>query len=215
MKLHFNQGSPFSRKVRIVLAEKGLAYDPWPADDMPSPTLVVPVLEDRGQRIWESDTICDYLLRTYPEAGPGAEELKLSPWLARPDRHWQDMNILATIATCASSIINVRFLAGDGITPALSDYLGKQLTRAQHCLDWLETQVTDEGFAPGWFSVMDISFITAMVYVDTRGLLPWRGRPKLDALFERHQTRASMLATQISPPPDLRPRYAFTRMAIP
>ena len=214
MKLHFSNGSPFARKVRVVLAEKGLIYDPWPADEMASPTLAVPVLEDRGQRIWESDTICDYLLRSYPEAGPGTEALKLSPWLTRPDQHWQDMNILATIATCASSIINVRFLAGDGITPTISDYLVKQQTRAQHCLDWLETQVTDEGFAPGWFSVMDIGFICAMVYVESRGLLAWRGRPKLEALYERHQTRASMLATPISPPPDVRPRYAVTRTAI-
>ena len=27
MKLYFSNGSPFARKVRIVLAEKGLAYE--------------------------------------------------------------------------------------------------------------------------------------------------------------------------------------------
>jgi glutathione S-transferase len=74
MKLHFSNGSPFARKVRVVLAEMGLAFDSdivdalRPATGELGPTLSVPVLEDGGRRLWESDLIVDDLLRTYPEA---------------------------------------------------------------------------------------------------------------------------------------------------
>lgn len=51
MKLYFSNGSPFARKVRIVLAEKGLAFESDIDNGLraegllPSPTLAVPVLE--------------------------------------------------------------------------------------------------------------------------------------------------------------------------
>lgn len=180
MKLYFSNGSPFARKVRIVLAEKALAF--------------------------ESDV--NDGLRPADVANP-----PLAPWLARQDFHWEDMTTLATIASCAASIVNLRLMLPDGITPANSDYLARQKTRVEHCLDWLEGKVTSEGFAPGWFSIMDIAFICPMVYCETRGVMPWRGRPKREALHERHQTRPSLLATPINILPPLVPRYTIERKA--
>jgi len=218
MKLFFSNGSPFARKVRIVLAEMGLAYEADVADGLrpPSgelgPTLAIPVLQDGPHKLWESDLIVDYLLRTYPEAAArSAATPKLSPWLARPDRHWHDMTVLATIATCAASVVNLRLMASDGITPDNSDYLARQRTRIDRCLDWLETQVTDEGFAPGWFSVMDIAFICPMEFAEKRGVVEWRGRRKLDALFDRHRDRPSLKATPVNVLPPLKPRYTLRR----
>ncbi len=206
MKLHYTHGSPYARKVRIVLLEKGLPFEsatrsaplstPWPG-----PTRAIPVLEDAGHVLWESDLIVDYLLKTYPGAPVATEAPPLSPWLARPDRHWDDMLTLATISTCAHSMINLRFMALDGIVPDHSPYLTQQRSRVEECLDWLEDRVTDEGFAPGWFSIMDIAFICPMVYCEEREVMNWRGRPKLEALFERYQTRPSLLATPIGPNP--------------
>ena len=222
MKLYFSNGSPFARKVRIVLAEKALAFESdvndglRPADTTVTPTLAIPVLEDGSRRLWESDLIIDYLLRTYPEARPRPADVAnppLAPWLARQDFHWEDMTTLATIASCAASIVNLRLMLPDGITAANSDYLARQKTRVEHCLDWLEGKVTSEGFAPGWFSIMDIAFICPMVYCETRGVMPWRGRPKLEALYERHQTRPSLLATPINILPPLVPRYTIERKA--
>ena len=86
MRLYFSNGSPFARKVRIVLAEKGLAYEPdledglRPVDSAPGPTLAIPVLEDGPVRLWESDLIIDYLLRTYAIAKPAGQP-PLSPWM--------------------------------------------------------------------------------------------------------------------------------------
>ena len=113
MKLYFSNGSPFARKVRVVLAELGLAYETdildglRPTSSPPGPTIAIPVLEDGALRLWESDLIVDYLLRTYPAAKPAGQP-PLSPWMARPEQHWQDMTVLATIATCATSIVNLR-----------------------------------------------------------------------------------------------------------
>lgn len=220
MKLYFSEGSPFARKVRIVLAEKGLAFEGDVSNGLRSPeatatpTMAVPVLEDGAVRLWESDLIIDYLLHTYPDAKPAAADSvqpPLSPWLARPDRHWQDMATLAMIATCASSMVNLRLMSVDGITPANSDYLMRQRTRFEKCLDWLEADVTDEGFAPGWFSIMDIALICPLIFCEMRGVAAWRGRPRLEALVARYQSRPSLLATPLNAAPPLVPRYTVER----
>lgn len=206
MKLYCSNGSPFARKVRVVLAEMGLAYEAdiqdglRPVSGELGPTLAVPVLEDGPVRLWESDLIVDYLLRTYPVGGDTAVQPALSPWLARPDRHWQDMTILATIASCAASIVSLRLMKPEGVTPATSAYMARQKTRVKRCLDWLEAEVTVDGFAPGWFSYMDIAFICPLAFCEARGIMAWRGRPKLDALYDRCQTRPSMLATPVGGP---------------
>ena len=207
MKLYCSNGSPFARKVRIVLAEKGLAYEAdiqdrlRPIEEALGPTLQIPVLDDGGRRLWESDLIIDYLLKTYPESkatGDMAAKPPLSPWMARPDRLWDDMTTLATLDSLASSVVNIRLMSSDGITPENSGYLARQKTRIERCLDWLEERVTGEGFAPGWFSIMDIAFVCPMGFCDAREIMPWRGRRKLDALFDRCCSRPSLIATPVN-----------------
>jgi glutathione S-transferase len=218
MKLFYSNGSPYARKVRIVLAEKNLPYEAdvddrvRPIDEAPGPTLAVPLLIDGDLRIWESDLIVDYLLQTYRDEQPPDGDPPLSPWLARPNQHWQDMTLLATISTYANSLINLRLMLVDGITPENSDYMLRQRTRVERCLDWLENHVTDEGFAPGWFSIMDIAFLCPTGYCEARSIMPWRGRPKLEALFDRHQSRPSLLATQVNILPPIKPRYLVSRV---
>jgi len=222
MKLYMTSGSPFSRKVRIVLMEKGLSFETDVLDALGlasgtfGPTLSVPVLDDGDLRIWESDLIVDYLLRTYPDAkavGEMAGTPPLAAWLARPELYWQDMTLLATIATCADSIVNLRLMRLDGMTPDNSDYLARQRTRVERCLDWLETQITDEGFVPRWLSIMDIAFVCPMAYCEKREVMAWRGRPKLDALFDRTIQRPSFVKTPMNSLP-FRERYLVTRTPI-
>jgi glutathione S-transferase len=218
VKLYCSNGSPFARKVRVVLAEMALPYEADVADGLRptsgelGPTLAIPVLEDGEQRLWESDIVIDYLLKTYPEAvARSACTPKLSPWLARPDRHWHDMTVLATIHTCATSLISLRLMANDGIGPENSDYMARQATRVERCLDWLEGQVTDEGFVPGWFSILDIAFICPMDFAEKRGIIAWRGRRKLDALFDRYLERPSLKATPVDVRPPIKSRYVVRR----
>jgi len=84
------------------------------------------------------------------------------------------------------------------VTADSSAYMGRQKTRVERCLDWLETQVTSEGFAPGWFSIMDLAFVCPVAFGEARGVLAWRGRPKLDALYDRVVARRSMIDTPIN-----------------
>ena len=68
-KLYFSNGSPFARRVRIVLEEKALEYDQdifdalRPIDQIKeiTPTLQVPVLQDAERTLWSSDLIIAYL----------------------------------------------------------------------------------------------------------------------------------------------------------
>ena len=79
------QLSPFAAKVRIALAEKGVAMELLEIDPVKrsprlrelNPTNTVPVLELDGVAIRESTPICEWLEETYPEpslwpADPGA-----------------------------------------------------------------------------------------------------------------------------------------------
>ena len=76
------KGSPFVRKVQVLLAEKGVPYDfemasPFPAPDWfaeISPAKRIPVLRDRSigtegaaGTLPDSSVICAYLERKYPE----------------------------------------------------------------------------------------------------------------------------------------------------
>ena len=63
-KLYFSPGSPYARKVRIVLAEKRLDYEGEDSQLYRSfaelspvnPNLQVPVFEEDGLRLFESNT---------------------------------------------------------------------------------------------------------------------------------------------------------------
>lgn len=66
---------PYCARVRIALAEKGLAYEPVEIDLSDRPTWLyelnplgkVPVLEDDGLVLPESEVIMEYLDERYPE----------------------------------------------------------------------------------------------------------------------------------------------------
>lgn len=113
-KLWFSEGSPFARKVRIVLAEKGLGYEndvlngirPEESHRAIHPGLMVPVLADGGMILFESNLIVDYLLKTYPENPPGMPQPPLVASLTRSDRHWEDAKTLAILQSLGNSIVN-------------------------------------------------------------------------------------------------------------
>ncbi|WP_181704051.1 glutathione S-transferase family protein [Chthonobacter albigriseus] len=200
--LVFSLGSPFARKIRIVLAEKQLAY----AEDIRpgfreveelralTPTLMLPVLIDGGETIFESNLIIRYLLTRYAETAPVADPRPLAPQMTRAGRELADEKILAVIETFANTMVNVRHVLAD--SPEAS-YMRRQQSRLATCLDWLEAELTDDGFWPGTLSAMDINLVCPLDYALKRNVYDWRGRPKIDALHARLSERASFLATAI------------------
>ncbi len=207
-KLLCTLGSPFARKVRIVLAEKGLEYEtdvlsaflrPTETFSSINPNLTIPVLIDGDVQLFESNLILEYLLKTYPDSPPGGPVPPLASMMTRLDHHWEDAKTLATLETMANSLVNLRFLKSSGVEPEQVEYLQRQQSRIQFCLDWLEQRATPEGFTPGLFSIMDINLICPLGYADARNVAQWRGRPKLEAIVARYQSRPSISATTPGP----------------
>ena len=205
-KLWFSEGSPFARKVRIVLAEKGLEYENdvrsniRPADTHRTihPGLMVPVLMDGDLTLFESNLIIDYLLKTYPENPPDMPQPPLVASLTRPDHHWEDAKTLAILDTLGNSIANFKLMRDEGATPERFPYLQRHLTRFESCLDWLEERATAEGFVPGWFSIMDINLICPIMYGEKRKIIKLQGRPKLESIIARFAGRPSIALTPVS-----------------
>ena len=90
-KLYFSNGSPFARRVRIVLEEKALEYDQdifdalRPIDQIKeiTPTLQVPVLKMRADPLG-SDLIIAYLFENYPESNSRDMEQPLASSVFHP-----------------------------------------------------------------------------------------------------------------------------------
>lgn len=204
-KLWFSEGSPFARKVRIVLFEKGLEYQkdllngirPTDTHRTIHPGLMVPVLVDGDVTLFESNLIIDYLLRTYPENPPDMPHPPLVASLTRPERHWDDAKTLAILETLANSIANFKLLRDEGATPERYPYLQRHLERVESCLDWLEGQATADGFVPGWFSIMDINLICPIMYAEKRKIIELRGKPKLESILARFSGRPSIASTPV------------------
>lgn len=75
MRLHHHPLCPFSRKTRLILSEKAIAFelceiDPWRRDDALldlNPAAEVPVLVDGAAIIPDSQAIAEYLEERYPD----------------------------------------------------------------------------------------------------------------------------------------------------
>ena len=214
LRLHFTQGSFFSRKVRIVLAEKGLLFESRvegasrqrSAESFAAinPVLKVPVLIDGDLTLFESDLIIEYLLRKYPGNAPDSATPPLAVGMTRPEHHWEDAKTLAVLNDAADTMLNLRYWKANGLAVEAVDYGRKQQTRFHSCLDWLEEKATSEGFIPEVFSIQDIALICTLDYVDARGeylrgLLEWRGRPRIEAIVARYRERPSMKSTEPGP----------------
>jgi len=202
-RLYHSHLSPYARRVLIVLAERGLEHErekysfarEFAALASINPCLLLPVLSDGDKHLWGSNLIVEYLLKTYPGIPPGAPQPPLATTMTRPDHHWQDATVLATLETMTDSIMNLRQMKMSGLAPEEVAYLRRQRDRIDLCLDWLETSATADGFAPGAFSIMDLNLICALGNVDNHKSFEWRGRPTLEALVERYSARPSVIST--------------------
>ena len=211
--------SPYSRKGLIVLEEKGLPYEKLNTDPqfLPegfgklNPALRVSLLIDGDQHVFESDNIVDYLLRTYPGSNPPPGEPPLAESMTRPDHHIEDAMALVTIETILDCQVHLMFLSRAEVVPAqlsapASWVWERNGERIQSCLDWLEQRATPEGFVPGVFSVMDIKLICTLAQNEQFGRVgdkgfpyPWRSRKNIAALYDRFQSRPSVLTTGYGP----------------
>jgi len=169
------------------------------------PGLSVPVLQDGKLTLFESNLILDYLLQTYPKNSPDSPHPPLAPSMTRPANHWEDAKTLALLETLANTIVNLKLMRDSGATPENLGYLKRHAARIESCLDWLEERVSAEGFAPGYFSVMDINFICPIAYGEKRAVMRLTGRPRLESVMARFADRPSVASTPVSDLPGTDP----------
>jgi glutathione S-transferase len=196
MKLWSGTLSPFSAKVRIALAEKGLEADiqevPWSRENLwgpkpaaflaVSPKGEVPVLEDAGLAIVDSTVINEYLDEAYPD-------VPLMP-SAAPDRAacrmWEDMadHFMASHVTI---LIREVFMKPDG---AGRDQTAVDQTLAAFgsYLDALERRLSQTEHLCGQYTLADIATWLCLTFAQTLGVTMGE-RAGVQAWYERVSAR--------------------------
>jgi glutathione S-transferase len=204
MKLFGSPGSPYARKVRIVLAEKQIPHEyivargSAPGSPVPQfnplgkiPTLVL----DDGRGLYDSPVIVEYL----DTLGSGPRLIPEAPAERIEVRRWEAL--------------------GDGITEATVNinHEYREPKEKQRAPEWFERQRAkiDRGLAVmekdlgagqfcfgGRFSLADIAAGYALGYLDfALAEVEWRkGHPALARLAERLFARASFNSTDPAKP---------------
>ena len=197
MKLYGSLTSPYVRKVRVVLIEKGLRYDmavEGPADAAGNvarlnPLRAIPVLErDDGEVYFDSPVICEYLdsLNDKPRLYPASGEPR---WQALG---WHALGQGMMDATVARFVELRKPAEKQDATIA-----AKHEARIAASLAFANERMPAGGFIQGsTIGIADIALGTALGYIDLRYAHDWRGKfPKLAAWFAPLSQRASFAET--------------------
>ncbi len=210
MQLFYLPGSPYARIARVLARELRLdcrevedsGFPPLQAAGL-NPALQVPTLVDGERRLFGTRLIADYLL----EAGAGQADRGAPPLVrqaVRGEERWRDAQLLTGLDSLLASLVARSYLIWTGAKhqpgAAISlDLAEREMTRSLSLLDWLEGEAHAEGFLPGLFSLQDLWLIATLDWTEARIAIPWRGRPRLEAIHARHAARESLCATL--PPP--------------
>ncbi len=189
---------PFSRKVRIALAEKGLDFElqiekVWerrteflalnPAGDVPV------LIEQDGTTLANSQVICEYLEEVYPEVNLlGHDPVQRSE--TRRLTSWFDTKFNSEVSdNLVGEKLMKRFLkAGEPHGPSV---------RAGHAnihyhLDYIGFLTEKRTWLAGeHFSLADIAAASQLSCIDYIGDVPWEEHQAAQAWYEKVRTRPS------------------------
>lgn len=195
MRLYGSEISPFVRKVRLVIAELGLANqvelvmtegaatDVDPGERGKAPLRKVPFLEiDGGRIVFDSSVICQHLAMV----APGQSLLPLSGW-GRIDALTREALADGLCDAAVLSTYETRLRPEDKQWP---DWIEGQWRKILGALDAME-----KAPPPGWrFDLGDCAWAAALLHLDLRfPMRNWRdGRPRLQSWFETARARRSV-----------------------
>lgn len=198
MKVYFDPKSPFARKVRVMMREKGRLGDvefvqvsgtPLDPGSIPvedNPLGKIPVLKPgTGRAVYDSRVICRYL----DEATGGG-------MYPSPPRLWDALTLEATadgIMDAAVLMVYEWRCRPEGIRSA--DWTGGQWSKIARALDALDSGWM--GHLEGPDDIAHVAVACALGYLDFRHAdRDWRsGRKALADWHGRYSTRESMAAT--------------------
>ncbi len=200
-KLYGANPSPFVRKVRVFLAEKGIDYEheqviPFAAPPEfreRSPLGKIPYFEHDGRFLADSSVIQAYLERRHPEPALQPED----PWeYARClwFEEWTDGGLIPVVGP----VFFERFVKPNFFKQEPDEAVVKEsLDKLPEHLDYLEKELADgrEFLAGGRFSVADIAVGSAFVNLALGGERPDADRfPNVVAYLQRVHSRPSFKA---------------------
>ncbi len=169
MKLHGTPISPFVRKTRVALELKGFEYerlDVYPGTRTPeylaiSPLGKIPAFEDGDLVICDSNVIVEYLEEQYPETSVRPKNVR-----DRAKSRWLEEYAGSMLfEPCAKGVFMERmtkpFTTGEPEDEsAVADAI---INQQPPRFDYIESQLPDEGFLFGVFSLADISVASALI----------------------------------------------------
>lgn len=192
--------SPFSAKVRIALAEKGVDYEarevPWTRarkwEPKPEGLLAanphgkVPVWVEPGLVLWDSTLICEYLEERHPEPAL----MPADPADRARCRRWED-DADAAIDGPVSVLIREVFLVPD---PAARDAEAVEAARSSLARHYarLDAELAGREWISGAaFGLADGANAILLLFASAVGAPP-EGFASLDAWLERVRARPSV-----------------------
>ncbi len=165
IKIHGVHGSPFVRKVLVALDLKGIEFEqvpqmPFTKDDeyrKISPLGKIPCLQDGDFVVPDSTVICEYLEDTYPDVPlyPADPE-------QRARARWFENYGANKVAELAAGIFFQRFMRPFAFKQEPDEELvGRIIDKdLPPVLDYLETEVPEEGFLFGEFTIADLGLVS-------------------------------------------------------
>lgn len=198
--IHGVNASPFVRKVRVALAEKGIAYDLIPVMPMGqtqeflaiSPLGKIPVYQDGEFTLPDSSCIIAYLEKTSPEPPlyPGDAHAFGKALFYEEYADTRLAEVLGPLFT--QRVVTVKIMKGEPDQAVIDE----ALTSTPPVLDYLESAIGDEEFlAGGELSVADIAVATMFVnWAHAGETIDAKRWPKLAAYIDRILARPSFKA---------------------
>lgn len=208
LKLISSTPSPYARKVRIVLAEKGIAFElitevPWESTTQTpqyNPLQKVPVLIfPDGKAIYESRYVLEYLEAKYPDV----------PLLPKGQDKIDDALFAKQIEVVADGICDALVLsffeAQRGEEKLSPEWMARQRRKVDGGLkalaEWFGDDDAKQFLVDGTFGLADVAVGSCLGYIKVRfAEHPWRKMyPFLDRYSERLEERQSFRDTVPKP----------------
>lgn len=199
--LHGVNLSPFVRKVRVALAEKGIRYQQEPV--MPfglseefmkmSPLGKIPVYQEGDFALPDSSCIIAYLERVHPDPALYPEDPKQFARALWYEEYCDTRLVEATVPVFFQRFVRPNVLKQDPDEAIVQEALTEKLPPV---CDYLEGEIGDrEVLAGSHFSVADIAATTTFVNMGFCGWSVDAARwPRLAAYVERVHARPSYKA---------------------
>ncbi len=198
MKLIGSHTSPYTRKVRIVLAEKKIEYEfaidsPWLEESLVptiNPLGKVPVLVlDDETPLFDSRVIVEYIDNVTPNnklfPAPNRERTEVKRWEAVAD------------GICDAAV--AAFLEAKRTKAQRSnDWIARQQGKISRSLEFMSEQLGEKSFCMGThFSMADVATGIALGYLCFRFPdINWReSHPNLEKLYDKLMQRQSFADT--------------------